>query len=108
VGERSAVDEQSHPLHATDRETVDRLLAVEQPQDGDLVDAGRLLMRYSGFPGARDLQEDLARILRLWGLDRDGLHERTREIWAAGHRPGLAPLSDGVGSGFDTANQEGP
>lgn len=45
-------------------------------------------MRYEGFPGALDLQEDLKKTLRLWGLSLDQLHQRTRAIWAAGYRPG--------------------
>lgn len=98
--------DQSHPLHALDRALVDRLLATETPADEHLVDAARLLMRYEGFPGARDLQDDLAKVLRLWGLNREALHERTRAIWAAGFRP--APSSgEAVGSGFDTTDQEG-
>lgn len=98
--------EQSHPLHALDRDVVNRLLAVDPPGDCDLVDAARLLMRYQGFPGAGDLHDDLDRILRLWGIDRSTLHERTRAIWAAGFRP--APVAaEAVGSGFDTADQEG-
>ena len=95
--------DQSHPLEASDRDTVERLLAAEQPGDAELIDAARLLMRYQGFPGARDLQEDLARALRLWGLSREALHERTRELWARGYRP-AASTSEGVGSGFDTTD----
>ena len=98
-------DDQSHPLYDGDRDRVDALLACEQPGDAQLVDAARLLMRYQGFPGARDLQDDLAKVLRLWGLDRDALHARTRAIWGAGFRPAPA-AADAVGSGFDTADQE--
>ena len=98
--------DQSHPLHALDREVVNRLLAVETPADEHLVDAARLLMRYQGFPGAHDLQDDLAKVLRLWGLDREALQERTRAIWATGYRP--QPSGGGaVGSGFDTTDQDG-
>jgi hypothetical protein len=98
--------EQSHPLHALDRVVVDRLLAAETPADEHLVDAARLLMRYQGFPGARDLQDDLAKVLRLWGLSREALHERSRAIWATGFRP--APSAgEAVGSGFDTTAQDG-
>lgn len=101
------MEEQNHPLHAGDRAVIDRLLAADPPADEHLVDAGRLLMRYDGFPGASDLRDDLERVLRLWGLDRDGLHQRTRAIWAAGFRPGAAPLAEAVGSGFDTADADG-
>jgi hypothetical protein len=100
------MDDQNHPLHAIDRETVDRLLAVERPQDEHLVDAARLQMRYAGFPGAADIRDDLERLLRLWGLDSESLHFRTRAIWAAGFRPGPAPVAEAVGSGFDTASDD--
>jgi hypothetical protein len=88
-----------------DRDLVDGLLACTQPGDDQLVDAARLSMRYEGFPGARDIGDDLAKVLRLWGLDRDGLHERTRAIWAAGYRPAPA-AAEAVGSGFDTADEQ--
>ncbi|MEX0589151.1 MAG: DUF3288 family protein [Cyanobium sp.] len=105
----SGSNDQSHPLYATDRDVVDRLLAAEVPADDHLVDAARLLMRYEAFPGAHDLSADLAKTLRLWGLSREELHSRTRAIWQAGFRP--APLanpgtSEAVGSSFDTADQE--
>jgi len=98
------MDEQSHPLHAIDRQVLDALLAVEVPAEPHLVDAARLMHRYEGFPGATDLQEDLERVLRLWGLDRVVLQARTRAIWAAGYRPGLVVGAEAVGSGFDTAD----
>jgi hypothetical protein len=101
------MEQQNHPLHAADRDTVDRLLAADPPSDDDLIDAARLLMRYDGFPGAVDLQEDLARVLRLWGLERQELHRRTRALWAAGYRPGLPVAAEAVGSGFDTAAADG-
>jgi len=104
---KAPLEEQTHPLYDTDRDTVDRLLAVESPADDHLVDAARLLMRYEGFPGAVDLKDDLAKTLRLWGLSRDQLHARTRAIWAAGFRPAPA-TAESVGSGFDTADQDSP
>lgn len=103
-GEAGAAD-QTHPLYALDRDLVDGLLACTQPGDAQLVDAARLLMRYEGFPGARDIGDDLAKLLRLWGLDRERLHERTRVIWAAGYRPAPA-AAEAVGSGFDTADDQ--
>ncbi|HYP03204.1 MAG TPA: DUF3288 family protein [Cyanobium sp.] len=102
------MDEQRHPLHALDREVLDRLLAAEIPADEHLVDAARLLSRYEGFPGADDLKQDLQRVLRLWKLDRQTLQARTRVIWAAGFRPGFAPAAEAVGSGFDTADASSP
>jgi hypothetical protein len=43
-----------------------------------------LLTRYADFPGAPDLRDDLAKVLRLWGLDLSQLQGRTRAIWSAG------------------------
>ena len=100
--------EQQHPLYASDRDLVDSLLATQQPVDAQLVDLGRLLMRYAGFPGALDLQDDLQKTLRLWGLSRDELNQRCRVIWAAGYRPGAEAQEQAVGSGFDTADQDSP
>ncbi|MDA0727783.1 MAG: DUF3288 family protein [Cyanobacteria bacterium] len=101
-------NQQSHPLYGTERDLVDRLLATEAPADADLVELGRLLMRYEGFPGALDLQEDLQKTLRLWGLSREQLHQRTRAIWAGGYRPGAEAAPQAVGSGFDTSDQDSP
>jgi hypothetical protein len=103
-----AEDQQAHPLYATDRDLVDQLLAAQLPTDAQLVDLGRLLMRYSGFPGALDLQDDLAKTLRLWGLSQEQLNQRCRAIWAAGYRPGAEVAPQAVGSGFDTADQDSP
>lgn len=99
----AGIDEQNHPLHASDRQTIDRLLAAEPPADEHFIDAARLLIRYDGFPGAADLRDDLERLLRLWGLDRQQLQQRTRALWAAGFRPGPGDAAEAVGSGFDTA-----
>ena len=96
---------QSHPLHAIDRDHVDRLLARETSRDGDLTDLARLLIRYDGFPGAEDLQRDLDRLLTLWSLTRDELNSRVRSLWASGFRPGQA-VDDAVGSGFDTTEND--
>lgn len=99
---------QSHPLYRLDRETVDRLLAAEAPTDADLVDAARLLSRYEGFPGAFDLQADLERAIRLWGLNRETLQARTRALWQGGYRPGASVSgAEPVGSGFDASSETG-
>ena len=98
--------DQSHPLYATDREIIDRLLAVQTPADQHLVDAARLLNRYQGFPGASDLKQDLQQLLSHWHFTRAQLNERVRAIWAAGFRPGEPSPQDVVGSGFDTASND--
>lgn len=100
---------QSHPLYSIDRNTVNRLLAAETPQEADLIDAARLLTRYSGFPGAFDLQDDLGRAIRHWGLTVEDLQARAHALWQGGYQMGAKGAeSEPVGSGFDTsANAEG-
>jgi len=97
--------EQNHPLYSIDRDHIDRLLAKELPEDGDIVDLARLFLRYEGFPGALDLQEDLNKTLKLWGFSRENLNARARNIWESGFRPGRKTI-DAVGSGFDTEDSE--
>ena len=97
--------EQSHPLHSIDRDHIDRMLAKTSPEDTDLVELARLMIRYEGFPGALDLQEDMLKILKLWNLTREDLHQQTRKIWENGYRPGQA-TEEGIGSSFDTADNE--
>ncbi len=99
------MNEQNHPLYSTDRDHIDRLLAKESPDKRDIVDLARLYLRYEGFPGAKDLQEDMNKALKLWGLTRDILNESAREIWEEGYRPGRS-TSDSVGSGFDTEDSD--
>ena len=97
--------EQNHPLYSIDRDHIDRLLAKEKPEDGDIVDLARLFSRYEGFPGALDLQNDMTKALKLWGLSRESLNVRARTIWQGGFRPGRK-VDDVVGSGFDTEDSE--
>ncbi len=95
--------EQNHPLYGTDRDHVDRLLAKDPPGDEDVVNLARLLNRYEGFYGALDLQEDMEKILKLWGLSRQMLNDKARLIWKKGYRPG-GNSENTVGSGFDTSD----
>lgn len=92
--------ERSHPLYAQDRAIVDRLLAAQEPSDLDIVDCARLLMRYLGYPGAPDIQEDLARAVSRWRMDTPELYARSRRIWASGYRPTVDATAE-VGSGAD-------
>jgi hypothetical protein len=97
---------QSHPLYSLDRNTVDRLLAAQTPEDADVIDAARLLARYRGFPGAFDLQEDLRRAIQLWGLSTDDLQVRARALWQGGWRVGAkGSVAEPVGSGFDASGE---
>ena len=91
---------QNHPMYETDRPIVDRLLAAAQPSDADITDCARLLMRYLGFPGAKDIQRDLDRALSNWRMDTDQLYARSRRIWSSGWRPTIHEDAE-VGSGAD-------
>jgi len=93
---------QNHPMYGTDRRIVDRLLAASSPSEADITDCARLLMRYLGFPGARDIQQDLARSLANWRMDTDQLYRQARKIWSSGWRPQVHADQE-VGSGADVS-----
>lgn len=81
--------DQKHPQNKKDRLTVDNLLKVQSspnamPCDRDLVELARLIIRYRDFPGARDIQADLQRVLDSWQLTQEQLYTKTRAIHAAG------------------------
>ncbi len=81
-------------------------MAKDSPEDQDLIDLARLFIRYEGFPGATDLQSDMAKILNLWGISKESLNSRTKDIWEKGFRPGYNSV-DVIGSGFDTSDDSG-
>jgi Protein of unknown function (DUF3288) len=71
--------DQTHPLWQRDRATMDSLTTGD-PTDLNLAELARLTIRYQGFPGARDIQADLVKVLKKWGLTEEELFARTREI----------------------------
>jgi Protein of unknown function (DUF3288) len=73
--------EQQHPQWRKDRLVMDGLLAGE-PTDLHVAELARLTIRYRGFPGARDIQQDLAKLLQRWELTEATLFERTRAVHA--------------------------
>lgn len=75
--------DQQHPLYNSDRAIVDNLLAAEAT-DYNLAELARLRIRYRNFPGARDIQADLDKVMQLWGSTETQLYEKTRQIHAAG------------------------
>ena len=79
-----SVEEQQHPQARTDRSIVDTLL-MEDATDRNLAELARLRIRYRGFPGARDIQVDLDKVLEKWQLTEDILFEKTRLIHATGN-----------------------
>ncbi|HEY9665066.1 MAG TPA: DUF3288 family protein [Allocoleopsis sp.] len=79
ASEKSAPKDQQHPQYMTDRQTVKTLLEGEAT-DFNLAELARLRIRYDGFPGARDIQADLDRVLQQWQLTEDDLFAKTRQI----------------------------
>lgn len=71
--------DQQHPLYSGDRQIVSTLLN-EQPTDFNLAELARLRIRYQGFPGARDIQTDLDKIMQQWQLTEEDLFVKTRQL----------------------------
>jgi len=77
------IKDQQHPQYKTDRQVVSQLLA-DEATDYNLAELARLITRYEGFPGARDIQADLKKALNRWQLSEDELFEKTRAIHQQG------------------------
>jgi hypothetical protein len=75
--------DQQHPQYNSDRPTVESLLIAE-PTDLNLAELARLRVRYHGFPGARDIQENLDQVMQKWGLTEEELFAKTRAIHQVG------------------------
>jgi hypothetical protein len=75
--------DQQHPQYKADRQVVNQLLAGEA-NDYNLVELARLMIRYEGFPGARDIQTDLKKAMTRWQLTEAELFEKTRAIHQQG------------------------
>lgn len=74
--------DQRHPQYSGDRAIVNKLL-TQDPDDYGLAELGRLLTRYKGFPGARDIQVDLEKVLKKWSLTEATLFNQTQKIHQA-------------------------
>ena len=95
--------EQTHPLHATDKEIVDSLITKEKPDDLDYINLARLINRYTNFPGETEIKIDIEKILNFWKITKNELFSKTKIIWSKSFRP-TNTNKDLVGSGFDTSN----
>ena len=95
--------EQTHPLHATDKNIIDSLIAKEKPEDLDLINLGRLINRYTNFPGEIEIKNDIEKTLKFWKITKNELFSKTKKIWSKSFRPSNTN-KDLVGSGFDTSN----
>ena len=96
-------NEQTHPLHITDRTIIDSLITKEEPEDLDLINLARLINRYTNFPGEFEIKNDIEKILKFWNISKNELFSKTKVIWSKSFRP-TNTNKDLVGSGFDTSN----
>ena len=96
-------NEQTHPLHATDKNIIDSLITKEKPEDLDLINLARLINRYTNFPGEFEMKNDIDKILKFWKISKNELFLNTKNIWSKSFRPS-STNKDLVGSGFDTSN----
>ena len=95
--------EQTHPLHATDKNIIDSLITKEKPEDLDFINLARLINRYTNFPGEFEIKNDIEKILNFWNISKNELFSKTKVIWSKSFRPSNSN-KDLVGSGFDTSN----
>ena len=96
-------NEQTHPLHTTDKIIIDSLIAKTEPEDLDLINLARLINRYGNFPGEFEIKNDIEKILKFWKITKNELFSKTKNIWSKSFRPSNTN-EELVGSGFDTSN----
>ena len=99
----SMSNEQTHPLHATDKKIIDSLITKEIPEDLDFINLARLIIRYTNFNGEIEIKNDIEKILKFWKITKNQLFLKTKSIWSKSFRPS-STNKDLVGSGFDTSN----
>ena len=99
----SMSNEQTHPLHSTDKIIIDSLITNEKPEDLDFINLARLINRYASFPGEIEIKNDIEKTLKFWKITKNELFTKTKEIWLKSFRPSNT-TKDLVGSGFDTSN----
>lgn len=92
-----------HPMDQHDRQIVVNLEAVSTPQNIDIVQAARLVMRYQDSLLSPDLFQRLKATVQRWGLNRSELMARSRRIWQSGWQPNVTEdiVVSAVGSGAD-------
>ena len=96
-------NEQTHPLHETDKIIIDSLITNKTPEDFDFINLARLINRYTNFPGEFEIKNDIEKILKFWKITKNELFSKTRDIWSKGYRPSNTN-KELVGSSFDTTN----
>ena len=75
-------NEQTHPLHATDKDIIDSLITKEKQDDIDFVNLARLINRYTNFHGETEIKTDIDKILHFWKINKNELFSNTKDIWS--------------------------
>ena len=83
----SMSNEQTHPLHSTDKKIIDSLIIQEKPEDLDYINLARLINRYKNFPGEIEIKNDIEKILKFWKITKNELFSKTKVIWSKSFRP---------------------
>ena len=96
-------NEQTHPLHETDKNIIDSLITKKTPENLDYINLARLINRYNNFPGEIEIKNDIEKILNFWKITKNQLFSKTKKLWSNSFRPSNTN-KDLVGSGFDTSN----
>ena len=96
-------NDQTHPLHAIDKNIIDSLITKEKPENLDYINLARLINRYEKFPGEIEIKNDIGKILKFWKITKNELFLKTKTIWSKSFRPSNTN-KDLVGSGFDTSD----
>ena len=72
-------NEQTHPLHVTDKNIIDSLITKEEPEDLDFINLARLINRYTDFPGEIEIKNDIDKILKFWKITKNELFSKTKK-----------------------------
>ena len=96
-------NEQTHPLHETDKSIIDSLITKNTPENLDYINLARLINRYTNFPGEIEIKNDIEKILKFWRISRNELFLITKKVWSKSFRPS-STNGDLIGSSFDTSN----
>ena len=80
-------NEQTHPLHSTDKNIIDSLIVKKIPEDLDYINLARLINRYTNFPGEIEIKNDIEKILKFWKISKHELFSKTKNIWSKSFRP---------------------
>ena len=80
-------NDQTHPLHETDKNIIDSLITKKTPEDLDYINLARLINRYTNFPGEIEIKNDIEKILNFWKITKNELFSKTKNIWSKSFRP---------------------